>query len=171
VHPSVVPLAAVLRLNTQLLLNCLAGMADADARRQPGEQGNHFAFIVAHLVDTRHFIANLLGAPLPNPLEPLLANARKLADVPELPPLGTLEAAWEAVSAHLAVVIERLDTAQLAQVSRAFPGSDGTLLGNLAFLVQHDSYHIGQLGLLRRQLGYPSMSYAIKPREPGRRGA
>jgi uncharacterized damage-inducible protein DinB len=30
----------------------------------------------------------------------------------------------------------------------------------IAFLVQHDSYHLGQVAFLRRQLGKPPMSYA-----------
>ena len=30
---------------------------------------------------------------------------------------------------------------------------------NTDLLVQHDSYHIGQLGFLRRQLGKPAMAY------------
>ena len=30
----------------------------------------------------------------------------------------------------------------------------------IAFLAQHDSYHLGQMGFLRRQLGKPAMSYA-----------
>jgi uncharacterized damage-inducible protein DinB len=41
-----------------------------------------------------------------------------------------------------------------------FPLGDSTELGLLTFLVQHDSYHIGQMGFLRRQLGKPAMSYA-----------
>jgi uncharacterized damage-inducible protein DinB len=30
----------------------------------------------------------------------------------------------------------------------------------IAFLAQHDAYHIGQVAFLRRQLGRPAMSYA-----------
>jgi uncharacterized damage-inducible protein DinB len=37
--------------------------------------------------------------------------------------------------------------------------SDGSVLGAVAFLAQHESYHMGQLGLLRKALGYPPMSY------------
>ena len=170
-HPSVIPLAAVFRLNTELLLNCLDGVSEAEARRQPEGRGNHFAFIVAHLVDMRYYLAAVLGAPLDNPLTPYLGSARTMADVVELPSLGELESCWEAVSAHLAVLIERLDTAQLAQAAKPLPGSDGTTLGNLAFMAQHESYHLGQLGLLRRQLGLAPMRYAARPREPGRRGA
>jgi uncharacterized damage-inducible protein DinB len=54
---------------------------------------------------------------------------------------------------------------------QALPGADGTVLGALAFLAQHESYHVGQVALLRRQLGLPAMSYALRPREPGRLGA
>ena len=40
-----------------------------------------------------------------------------------------------------------------------FPLEDTTELGLIAFLTQHDSYHIGQLAFLRRQLGKPAMVY------------
>ena len=32
-------------------------------------------------------------------------------------------------------------------------------LALIAFLMQHDSYHIGQVAFLRRQLGKPAMAY------------
>ncbi len=170
-HPSVTPLAAILRLNTELLLNCLDGVSESEARTQPAGTGNHLAFLVAHLIDSRHYLAAALDAPLENPLTGILAGAKGMADVTELPPLPTLRAAWEAISARLAVTIERLDTPALAAKAKPLPGGDGTRLGNLAFLVHHDTYHLGQIALLRRQLGHPPMSYTLKPREPGRTGA
>ena len=93
-EPQVAPLRAILELNTDLLLNCLDGLSDEEARRRLEGGGNTIAFLAAHLTDTRHFLANRLGHPLANPL------------------------------------------------------------------VQHDSYHIGQMGFLRRQLGKPAMAYA-----------
>jgi uncharacterized damage-inducible protein DinB len=39
----------------------------------------------------------------------------------------------------------------------------------IAFLVQHDSYHLGQIAFLRRQLGKPPMSYARR-RQPAPSG-
>jgi hypothetical protein len=33
------------------------------------------------------------------------------------------------------------------------------MLAVLTFLVQHDSYHIGQLSLLRKHAGLPAMQY------------
>jgi membrane associated rhomboid family serine protease len=35
----------------------------------------------------------------------------------------------------------------------------GGILGGLFFLVQHESYHIGQMAILRKGLGYNAMSY------------
>ena len=40
-----------------------------------------------------------------------------------------------------------------------FSIADATLLGGIAFLTQHDSYHIGQLALLRKHWGLGAMSY------------
>lgn len=171
-HPAITPLARILRLNTDLVLNCLAGMDDAAASQRVAAGGNSVGFLVAHLIDSRHFIAGLLGAPLPNPVGEALADARSQDEVATLPSLAALTDGWERVSAHLAVEVERLDTPALARTTtQRFPGSDGTLLGALAFLVQHETYHLGQIALLRRQLGFPAMSYAAAPREPGRAGA
>jgi uncharacterized damage-inducible protein DinB len=44
-----------------------------------------------------------------------------------------------------------------------FPLGDSSRLGLVAYLVQHDSYHLGQIGFIRRQLGKPPMSYARRP--------
>jgi hypothetical protein len=41
-----------------------------------------------------------------------------------------------------------------------FPIGDATVLGLIAFMVQHDSYHIGQLALLRKHYGLPAMRYS-----------
>ena len=170
-HPSIVPLAAIFRLNTELLLNCLEDLDDDRASLRGTPPVNSIAFLVAHMTETRHFATRLLGAALASPFSDAFTRARSLDDAGPLPPLAVAQAAWERISAQLAVQLERADTAQLAQPSQPFPGSDGTLLGALAFLAQHESYHLGQIAILRRQQGLPAMHYRVLPREPGRRGA
>ncbi len=46
-----------------------------------------------------------------------------------------------------------------APTAQGFPIPDGTAIDALAFLAQHDSYHLGQVSFLRRQLGLPPMTY------------
>jgi uncharacterized damage-inducible protein DinB len=63
-------------------------------------------------------------------------------------------------------VLEGLTAGALAREGvHRFPIGDSTSLGFLAFLAQHESYHVGQAGFVRRQLGRPAMTYARDVRE------
>ena len=147
-------------LNADLLLNTLEGVGAEQASTSLVAGGNTIAFLVAHLVDSRHFLAGLLGSPIPNPIAQSLSGARSLAEVRGLPELPALRAAWVSVSRHLEQTLERCERVQLdAACTARFPGGDGTLDGAIGFLLQHDSYHLGQIALLRRQLGLAGMSY------------
>jgi uncharacterized damage-inducible protein DinB len=161
VLPMLVPLAAILDLDTELLLNCLDGLSDDEARHRLPGGGNSVFFLAAHLADSRHYLAARLGRAIENPLSRYLADARAIDDVREWPALDELRQAWLEVSAHLAAVLDAFEAGDLAAPESArFPIRDGTRLGVLTFLVQHDAYHVGQLAFLRRQLGRPAMSYA-----------
>ena len=159
-EPQVAPLHAILKLNTDLLLNCLDGLLDEEARQRLEGGGNTIAFLAAHLTDTRHFLANRLGHPLANPLSRYLAEASSIDDIVEWPTLLEQREWWLAVSRHLCDVVAGRTAEELARQVHRFPMDDTTELGLIAFLTQHDSYHIGQMAFLRRQLGKPAMSYA-----------
>ncbi|HEY7614879.1 MAG TPA: DinB family protein [Gemmatimonadales bacterium] len=156
----VVPLHAILELNTDLLLNCLEGLSDEESLRRLEGGGNSVAFLAAHLTDTRHFLASRLGHPLANPLSRYLAQASSIDDIVEWPSLAEQREWWRAVSRHLCDVVaaRTADDLRRPDVHR-FPLGDSTELGLIAFLAQHDSYHVGQVAFLRRQLGKPAMAY------------
>ena len=159
-EPQIAPLHAILELNTDLLLNCLDDLSDEEARRQLAGGGNTVAFLAAHLTDTRHFLAQRLGRPLANPLSRYLAEASSIDDIVEWPSLADQRKWWVDVSRHVCTVVAaRTGEGLRRQNVHRFPMEDSTELGLIAFLVQHDSYHIGQLGYLRRQLGRPAMAY------------
>jgi hypothetical protein len=64
------------------------------------------------------------------------------------------------VSAEIDACVAGASSDELEAVVEArFPGVERTRLGALTFLVQHDSYHLGQLALLRKPAGLPAMSY------------
>jgi uncharacterized damage-inducible protein DinB len=163
--PQVAPLASLYELNTDLLLNCLDGYTDPEAQRRLEAGGNSVTFLAGHLTDTRHFLVARLGHPLPNPLARYLADVRSIDEIRELPSLEEIRSAWLAVSAHLHAVLADLTPSELAEPNvHRFPLEDSTRLGMIAFLAQHDSYHLGQIAFIRRQLGKPPMSYARRPR-------
>lgn len=159
-EPQIAPLHAILALNTDLLLNCLEGLSEEDALRQLDGGGNTIAFLAAHLTDTRHFLVGRLGHPLANPLSRYLAEASSIEDIVEWPTLAELREWWLDVSRHLGDVLTRRTAEQLTRPNvHRFPLGDSSELGLIAFLVQHDSYHVGQMGFIRRQLGKPAMAY------------
>jgi uncharacterized damage-inducible protein DinB len=158
--PQVAPLHSILELNTDLLLNCLDGLSDEEARRRLAGGGNTMAFLAAHLTDTRHFLATRLGHPIANPLSRYLAEASSIEDIVEWPTLPEQRDWWRAVSRHLCEVVATRTPAELRRPNvHRFPLGDSSELGLITFLVQHDSYHVGQLGFLRRQIGKPAMAY------------
>ncbi|HZI76559.1 MAG TPA: DinB family protein [Gemmatimonadales bacterium] len=157
----VAPLAMLYQLNTDLLLNCLDSLSDAEAQTRLEAGGNSITFLAAHLTDTRHFLTGRLEQPLFNPLARYLADVRSIEEIREWPSLEEIRSAWLGVSAHLQTVLSRLTVEDLVRSNvHRFPVEDTTTLGMIAFLVQHDSYHLGQVAFLRRQLGKPPMSYA-----------
>ena len=159
-EPGLAPLVAILDPDTDLLLNCLDGLSDAEARERLASGGNSIAFLAAHLTDSRHFLATRIGHTLPNPLAPYLEGARRIEEVCEWPALDEIRAAWRGVASHLHGALSELTETDLARPdSHRFPIGNPTMLGMIAFLVQHDAYHIGQVAFLRRQLGRPAMSY------------
>ena len=154
------PLAAILRLNQRLMVNCLDGLTDDAARRRHAEGVNSATLIAAHVTDSRFFILRLVGGSLENPLSSSLDKAKSIDDITDWPSLDTIRAAWTSVSSAIDARLEEITAEELSAPSeRGFPGVERTRLGVLTFLVQHDSYHIGQLALLRKPAGLPAMSY------------
>ena len=156
----VATLADILRLNTKLFRNCLDSFEDDAAAVRPSSSTNSAAFIAAHLADSRFFLLRILGAEHPNPLAPYLEAARGIDDVKQFPPLAATLAAWSTAAHALRDRLEALTATELDGPTAArFPGAEQTMIGALTFLVQHDSYHIGQLAFLRKYGGLPAMRY------------
>jgi hypothetical protein len=159
--------ASVLRLNSRLFDNCLNGVSDAHLLQRPNEHTNSIAFIACHLVDARHFFARYLHLEPANPLEPFLNDVHRIEDVRALPDPKQILLAWHAIAPVLESCVAGLTLAELkAPSAQRFPIDGATVFGGIGFLLQHESYHIGQLALLRKFFGYPAMKYGSGAHEP-----
>jgi hypothetical protein len=153
-------LASILRLNTRLFLNCVQDVTDAHGLQRPNGATNSLAFIACHLLDARHYMARYLGLDERNPVEAVLRGVDGIDEV-ELPPLVVIVDGWRTLAPTLEACVAGLTESELrAPSTQRFPIDQPTVLGGLGFLLQHDSYHIGQLALLRKYLGYPAMKYS-----------
>ena len=159
------PFRNTLRLNTGLMLNCLEGMSDAQANVRVLPSLNSVAFLLAHMTDARHTLLDVLGGSAANPIAPLLANVRGIDDGPTLPHIDVLADAWMRIYHTLNARMASLPPEVVdARAPQPYPGGDASVLGALAFLTQHDSYHLGQVALLRKALGLPVMRYGLQHR-------
>jgi len=151
--------ASVFQLNQRLVLSCVEGMDDATVQTRLTDNTNHVAFLFAHLVGARRYLLGLLGVPVEDPF-PELAKAKSLDDVDRFPSLEAMRSAWDEMGERLSAALESLDEAQLDERSpQDFPVDDKSFLGGVAFVAQHESYHVGQLAMLRKALGLGAMSY------------
>jgi uncharacterized damage-inducible protein DinB len=147
-------------MNTRLLLNCLQDVSEAHATQRPNERTNSIAFIACHVVDSRFFIARYLGVEEPNPLDRYVAGVTAIEEMSELPALDVIRRAWSSIAPTVEECLAELGEAELRAPSpQRFPVDQHNLMGGIGFLVQHESYHIGQLALLRKFFGYPAMRY------------
>lgn len=156
--PRIVPLTHILRLNTKLLRNCLDGMSDEAATVRPSATTNNAATIASHCSDARFYLLQLLGVAETNPLAP----AHGVGEPPRPASLAAVQDAWTSASHALRDRLETLSSDDLEREmpnAPPFPGTDKSALSVLTFLVQHESYHLGQLAMLRKYVGLPAMKY------------
>lgn len=148
------------RLHTRLFLNALAGVGDEAASTRIDGRTNSLAFIALHVVDVRHYALTYAGGRAENRFAALLAGVGNIDELRATPPLDEIRSTWSTVSAAIDARLGELDSTALAAVSpERFPVDDATIAGGLTFLLSHEAYHIGQLALLRKHLGFPAMKY------------
>ena len=158
-QPELRALVEILNLNTRLFHNCLEGLDDGTATRRPNHDTNNIAFIAVHLADARYALARYLGHETQSPF-PELAAVRSINEMAIFSKLKDIEAGWSAISPVLSDLLATVSEDQLGlPSSMRFPVEDSTTLGGIAFLLQHESFHLGQLALLRKYFGCGPMKY------------
>jgi uncharacterized damage-inducible protein DinB len=153
-------LSTVAALNRRLFLNCLEGLVDEDLSRKLAERSNSVGGVLCHLLDARCYLVEILEGKVENRLTEQLRSLTTAEELKPFPTLGELRSAWGQASDVLAGRLELIPPAHLdVPSSDRLPVQDPSTLGALAFLFQHESYHIGQLSLMRKALTGKPMSY------------
>ena len=152
----------VYRMHTQNFDNVLAGIKDSDAAIRVEGKTNHILWMVGNLVNSRFWLADILGLPDKDPNEELFAMAKALDPNASYPDLKTLHTRWHTISPK---VYEKLLSVNDTTLDEAYPIGMQTdyLIENkrnmIAMAVDRESYLLGQLGLMRKIFGYPGMKY------------
>ncbi len=158
--PRLIPLNELIVLNTWLLPNVLAGVDDELAQRRPQGGANNMSFIAAHIADARYMLASILGEDVKSPLDRSLDAVHHIDQVKVFPRLTEILAAWDSTSGLLRDRFAAATPAILdSEAPLSLPTEVNTVLAGATVLLQHESFHLGQMALLRRIFGLDAMSY------------
>ena len=150
--------SVITALNRKLTVNAIEGIADDQLARRTSDQSNSAMWILGHIANNRAKMAQLLGADIKTPLAVFDKVFDDSIDYPGR------EEVMEFFTKATNEIIKRLphtDARFLAgDAPFELPTADQSLLGALSFFAQHEAYHVGQLGIIRKQLGSDEISYA-----------
>src|SRR5262249_19040078 len=129
------------------------GFDDADWLRRGGP-GNHAQWLVGHLARSRRAALRAFGQPVEEqPWEQDFAmGQRPTPQSDDIAPAQLREAFFKN-GAALRTFLEGLTPERAAESCKALPDGSDTLAGAAHFLHFHETYHLGQIGLLRRISG------------------
>lgn len=154
-------LALQFDLHTRLFNNVLDGISDADADRRASETVNHIKWVAGHLLSMRYAMKDLAGLDVQDPFADVFAHGVSIDDNADYPSIADIRGHWNEISGKISPAIANLPS-EVADAPSPFelPISDKTLGGSLTFLMHHEAYHLGQMGILRKHAGKDAMSYA-----------
>jgi hypothetical protein len=152
-------IAATFDSNTRVFRGIMVDLTEQAWFHRPGD-ANHLAFLAMHLVGARHYVVKFAGGTSTDPLEVYHRGARNIDETARFPSTAEVNAAWEEVAPILQDALVGIPSSVLDEDSGLpFPVPGPTRLDALTFLAQHEAYHLGQMGLLRRICGLPAAEW------------
>jgi DinB superfamily len=152
--------ALILNLNERLYNNALAGVTEQQAKQRLSDHNNPLNWLATHTVWARHNLAALLGKPGNNPYNGMFENFKAFDESMQFDSLENIKKEWAIASALVKEGLESATEEHLgADAPFKNPTGDHSIGGTIAFLAQHESYDIGQMGLLKKFLTKEAMSY------------
>jgi uncharacterized protein YndB with AHSA1/START domain/uncharacterized damage-inducible protein DinB len=157
-HPAVAPLALIFRLNDSLAERTFAQVTDEEIWQRPTSMSNPMLWILGHMVNTRAQLLSIFGEPFDTSWGDSFDRGAGLADRSRYPTRETVQKVAQDVNQRLYTKLATLTDAELTKPATRSPSPVvRTIADQIAFLVMHDTYHVGQLAYVRKALGYPGV--------------
>jgi len=157
------------RLTTDWFLSALENISEEDGRKTISDNSNSLEWIAGHLITTRYrnmlrvglqiepykHLDKFINQTIPPP------NAIKFDKANTYPSLVEDREQW---LHYDKLFTDRLQTIDEVILNTGLPfmvlTGGNTVEDALTFMTMHESYHIGQMSIIRKTLGYPAMQLA-----------
>lgn len=152
------------RMHTQMFDNALHDIKEEDALIRIEGKTNHLTWMVGNLVNCRYWLGNLLGIENKDPNDNLFKDAKALDPKANYPTLAVLKTEWHKISPLLFQKLLTVTDKELSEQVDFGMGVDfmeENKFNMTGMGVDREAYLFGQLGLMRKILGYPGMKYDV----------
>jgi len=150
-HQTMTAVSDLYKLNTSVFDKVLEGFQDDRQFDRPAEKANSVNWVAGHMASSRYGVANMLGVNDKCPWGDLYDMGSDVADISKYPSLDEIKSAWKEISAKVLKGLEDVEEEQLIKEPPwKAPGVEHSIRGSVAFMSFHESYHLGQLGYLRK---------------------
>jgi uncharacterized damage-inducible protein DinB len=158
-HELIRPVAETYAFNSRIVSLATADLTNEHAvTRMKGGRGSSISYLIGHISSSRCGLLKMLGVSADNPFAELFGAGVGSSDGSDYPPIRELADRWEELAGDFRRALEDLAKDRLlAEPPISYPTPDSTVRGALAFICWHECYHVGQIGLMRTELGYDSL--------------
>ena len=146
-------------MQTRLFNNVLEGITEPQSKTRASETVNHVKWLAGHLTATRYGFKDMAGIENVPAWTEMFSHGNGINPEANYPDIDTIKAAWNNVSGQLSNALGNLPEEALDGEGSQTPIGDNSLRGFLAFMMHHEAYHLGQLGILRKYIGHEAMKY------------
>jgi uncharacterized damage-inducible protein DinB len=158
-NPRVAPLADLYNLNTKLVSKTLKDLSDDVAHKRVNDTGTTLHWIIGHIANGRHYVAGLFNAGTEFENSELFNGGDPMKEPSEYPPIAEIKQIFESVSEKFIKRLEELTDDDInKKLKEKLPVDDDTMLAAISFFSLHESYHVGQLSYIRKQLGLEGLT-------------
>lgn len=147
-------------LHTRLFNNVLEGISDPDTNSRANEHVNHVKWLAGHLTSTRFSFKRLAELEENDPYGDLFGHGKAIDPDADYPSIDDIQENWNLISGKISDALGNLSAEALEANAPKVPIGEGKMGDFLDFLMHHEAYHIGQMGILRKFLGKDPMKYS-----------
>ena len=159
-HRSTETLLVLYDLHSKLFTNVIVDISDKDAHCRLQTKANHIAWLAGSLVHDTYELANAAGITTRQTSHGLFKEHTGIQEGITYPSLTEYKNDWDRITPILRAALLQLSEEQLDSADPySMPGHDLTFFDAITFIMDRESYCIGQIGLWRRLLGYEAMKY------------
>ena len=152
----------IFNLNTKLFTNCIEGITEEQSNATISPYTNCIKWVAAHIIWARYNASSIMGnPPANNPYIGLFEDFRPTNQEDDYKTITEIKEEWKKASDLLENSFSKIEPdfwEKEAPMKFPLLGDDSNA-GLITFFAQHESFHLGQLAILKKAIVGISMKY------------